>query len=412
VEIRSTTSRAVRVHLVTIGLLLGLARSASPTTSEPCLFVTIADPALGGQLEVVVIDTGDGQRWRFPVARLLSAIVPSASGKLLYGAFTTLSQMQCPIASRVGVITADTGESLRDIPLAVPGGAVAIVISPDGQHLYVGDNVASKLFVVNTATETVEDAIPLENAGGSCPGGFDDLPPQAMGLAVSMDGRWVAATTLFCGFDCIGTVSVLDTATNEIVQTIPLAAMHAAFSADSTKLFVTLRFSDHIRVIANPSGEIVDQISVRAINLSAQADEVYAPSGRGIAVISSVTNQVLRTIDVVAGEMVLERERPRGYTRTHSGVLAVDLTSGSVVDEFEISDSIGLSIGACPTTPGCFGDCDHSGSVTVDEIGILINVALGQPSQIPCSSVTAEGGITVVDVVVAVNNALRGCRAA
>jgi len=392
---------------VTIGFLLGLSRSAAATTSDPCLFVSVAN--LAGQLEVVVIDTANGRRRQFPVAGLPAAIVPSASGKLLYGAFTTLSRIQCPIAGHVGVISADTGESLRNIPLEVPGGAVAIVISPDGQRLYVGDNVASKLFVVNTATETVEHAIPLENAGGSCPGGFDDLPPQAMGLAVSMDGRWVAATTLFCGFDCRGTVSVLDTATNEIVRTIPLQAMHAAFSADSTKLFVTGRFSDLIVVIANPSGEILDEISVRANNLSGRADEVYAPSTRGIVVISSVTNQVLRTIDLAAGEMVLESERPRGYATTLNSILAVDLTSGSVVDEFEISGPIGLSIGACPFTSGCFGDCDHSGSVTVDEIGILINVALGQPSQIPCSSVTGEGGITVVDIVAAVNNALRGC---
>ncbi len=403
-------SRAVADHSVAIALILGLARGAAATTSDPCLFVSVANPA--GQLEVVVIDTADGKRRQFPVAGLTSAIVPSASGKLLYGAFTTLNSRGCPTASGVKVMSADTGETLRDIPLDAPGGAVAIAISPDGIRLYVGDNVASKLFVVNTATETVERAVPLQNAGGFCPPGIDEGEPQPMGLAVSMDGRWVAATTAFCGFDCRGTVSLVDTTTNEIVQTVSLETLHAAFSTDSTKLFVTLRNFSRIRVIANPSGEIGEEISVRAANLSIRADELYAPSSRGIAVISSVTNQVLRTIDVVAGEMVVESERPRGYTRTHSGILAVDLSSGSVVDEFEISDSIGLSIGACPFASRCFGDCNHSGGVTVDEIGVLISVALGQLPQPSCTSVTAVDDVTVVEIVVAVINALHGCPAA
>jgi hypothetical protein len=59
----------------------------------------------------------------------------------------------------------------------------------------------------------------------------------------------------------------------------------------------------------------------------------------------------------------------------------------------------------------CVGDCDASGSVTVDEILTLVNIALGNAPVTTCEAGDAnhDGHITVDEILTAVNNALNGC---
>ncbi|MFI5394500.1 MAG: hypothetical protein ACHQ9S_03110 [Candidatus Binatia bacterium] len=66
---------------------------------------------------------------------------------------------------------------------------------------------------------------------------------------------------------------------------------------------------------------------------------------------------------------------------------------------------------ACPTPVPCIGDCNGNGSVTVDEILTMVNIALGNT---PLSACTAgdgncDGRITVDEILTAVNAALNGC---
>lgn len=63
---------------------------------------------------------------------------------------------------------------------------------------------------------------------------------------------------------------------------------------------------------------------------------------------------------------------------------------------------------------GCTGDCDNSGSVTVDEIVTMVNIALGGTPVSACEAGDADGSgsITVDEIITAVNNALNGCPAA
>jgi hypothetical protein len=64
-----------------------------------------------------------------------------------------------------------------------------------------------------------------------------------------------------------------------------------------------------------------------------------------------------------------------------------------------------------PTPPPCPGDCDGNGSVTVDEILTLVNLALGNADVGPCNAGDAnhDGHITIDEILTAVNNALNGC---
>jgi CSLREA domain-containing protein len=59
----------------------------------------------------------------------------------------------------------------------------------------------------------------------------------------------------------------------------------------------------------------------------------------------------------------------------------------------------------------CTGDCDGTGSVTVDEIITLVNIALGNAAVSDCDVGDAndDGQITVDEILTAVNVALNGC---
>ncbi len=61
----------------------------------------------------------------------------------------------------------------------------------------------------------------------------------------------------------------------------------------------------------------------------------------------------------------------------------------------------------------CLGDCGGDGEVTVDELIIMVNAALGNApaSQCPAGDRNSDGEITIDEIVAAVSNALGGCPA-
>ena len=59
----------------------------------------------------------------------------------------------------------------------------------------------------------------------------------------------------------------------------------------------------------------------------------------------------------------------------------------------------------------CAGDCDGSGTVTINEIVTLVGIALEQTPIGTCAAGNPDGNlqITVSEVLTAVNRAIRGC---
>ena len=59
----------------------------------------------------------------------------------------------------------------------------------------------------------------------------------------------------------------------------------------------------------------------------------------------------------------------------------------------------------------CVGDCHGSGTVTVDEILSMVNIATGTADLSTCAAGDADGSgsITVDEIIRAVHNALGGC---
>lgn len=62
-----------------------------------------------------------------------------------------------------------------------------------------------------------------------------------------------------------------------------------------------------------------------------------------------------------------------------------------------------------PASPPCFGDCNSDGRVTVQEVLMVVNVALGNAPDSGCIP-GDDGQITVDQILAAVNNALNGCQ--
>jgi hypothetical protein len=68
---------------------------------------------------------------------------------------------------------------------------------------------------------------------------------------------------------------------------------------------------------------------------------------------------------------------------------------------------------SCPSLPQiCVGDCDSNGAVTVNELIMLVNIALGNLplSACPAGADACVGGeVCINSIIVAINNALFGC---
>jgi len=66
-----------------------------------------------------------------------------------------------------------------------------------------------------------------------------------------------------------------------------------------------------------------------------------------------------------------------------------------------------------PSPPECVGDCNYDSSVTVDEILIGVNIALGTSALSVCPQLDPDGNgqVTVDELLAAVNDALNGCPA-
>lgn len=97
------------------------------------------------------------------------------------------------------------------------------------------------------------------------------------------------------------------------------------------------------------------------------------------------------------------REQPR------VGVLSGALLVALVVVTSTVSHAAPSSALASTAASGSLiGDCDGSGEVTVDELMVLVNIALDAAALTACPAGDADGsgGITVDEIITAVNNAL------
>jgi serine/threonine-protein kinase len=234
--------------------------------------------------------------------------------------------------------TDTTALTTTEFPLPGGGHALDITVSPDGQRVYVS-RAPRNIPGICYAHPTSE---------------FCDCPP----------------------FRAIAMVDVKQQTTTELVGVSSgILAMHPG----GRSLYVGTE-SQAIQVVDTDSNHLVDSIPVLfhvdylefdSNGLHLYAGSSYAPF---ITIIDTLTNEIVDTIFVGAG-----------------------------VSEVAIAPQ---------SHAGCLGDCDRDDIVDVAEVLLGINVVLGITPLSVCDSLSPDGQTqpTVDRIVLAVDNALNGCR--
>src|SRR4051794_40433970 len=71
---------------------------------------------------------------------------------------------------------------------------------------------------------------------------------------------------------------------------------------------------------------------------------------------------------------------------------------------------VGMASGAAHAQPICVGDCDGNGSVSINELIVGVNIALGGRDVSVCEAFNCQGaGVTVSCVIQGVRSDLNGC---
>jgi YVTN family beta-propeller protein/VCBS repeat-containing protein len=231
VSVIFTPTNTVAVTIpVTVSGGIAISPTGSPlyVPSEFSESVTEINTATNTVVGTIPIATGDDP--------LDVAINPS--GTRLY----VLDQPDASNTEEVSVINTATNAVVATVP--VGNFATQLALSPDSTRLYVTNTNDNTVSVINTAFNTVTATIPVGANTGPA------------GIAVSPDGSvlYVADSglTYFGSSFPARTVSVINTATNAVIETIPVGDIPGgvAISPDGTHLYVTNAGDNTVSVIS------------------------------------------------------------------------------------------------------------------------------------------------------------------
>ena len=174
--------------------------------------------------------------------------------------------------------------------IAVGYDAQNMVITPNGQTLYVSNIVSKNISVIDTASNTVKTSIAL--GAGVNP------------LAITPDGQTLFAE--FGGFGIPTTIAVISTATNTVTNTFPAPVavgwFNLAVSPDGKQLWVADWFNDAIVII-----DIATLTTVSTIDWNgAPAYLQFAPDGTSAYVLEEnggASNPFIK-LDVASQQIV------------------------------------------------------------------------------------------------------------
>jgi len=163
---------------------------------------------------------------------------------------------------------------------------VTVTPHPAG-FAYITSNTTNNISVINTATNAIVATIPVGSG--------------AEGVSVSRDGSKV-----YIANNGSNTVSVISTSTNTVIATIPVGSLPSAASesSDGSKLFVANIFDNTVSVISTATNKVTATISgfnqPYFLIASPTGNFLYvenSPLGT-VSVVNTATNTIVQTIKV------------------------------------------------------------------------------------------------------------------
>ena len=165
---------------------------------------------------------------------------------------------------------------------------IAVAVSPNGRHAYVGAREPDRLLTIDAATSTMAGEPTLL-------GPDPDSSESLSGVAVSRDGAHAYVTRA-------GTISVIDTRTSGIVETISLGGLAIAITPDGKRAYVTNQ--DDGGFLTQGSVSVIDTLTNTADgNIPVGHDPLgvaITPDGRR-AYVTSSNDGTVSVIDIASG---------------------------------------------------------------------------------------------------------------
>jgi len=275
-----------------------------------------------------------------------------------------------------------------------------VAVSPDGSRLYATDSVASVVYVIDTATQTLQNTIDFTNPQS-------DTSISVSQIVVSPDG-----SRLYVSNNLDRTVTPIDVAS---LTRLPALAVGdtpegMAFSADGTRLYVANYSDDTVSVINVSQGRVVETIAVgggpSAITLSADETVIYVANetGNSVTAIDRATSVVMDTIPVGADPtaMVISDDSSRLYVVNNVG------NSVSVVDTASGTEVATVPVGAGPSGAAISSDgrrlfvvnsfAENTWVIDTESLEVIGTMAVGSlPMGIAFSPATNRGYVANVD---------------
>ena len=213
----------------------------------------------------------------------------SPDGKLLYVAVSGVPKCPPPITDEEcaklprdpaanGVAVVDTTKLERTRLLTGVSDPERVAVSRDGRRLYVSEEDAARLAVLDAARGLVLATVPAGR--------------EPEGVRVSPNGRWVLVTS-----EEDNTVTIVDTKSNAIVgkATVGARPRDLAFSPDSRFAYVSAEADAGLYRIAVPAGapaaeffKLRPQVRPMGVALDAGRGRLYVGAGRAgtVAVVA------------------------------------------------------------------------------------------------------------------------------
>ncbi|SDC13769.1 YncE family protein [Shouchella lonarensis] len=173
-------------------------------------------------------------------------------------------------------------------------GAIGIDVTPDGAYVYVTDGAGDSVAVIETASNTVTDHITV-----------GEFPSS---VAVTPNGAYAYVTNFATDINNDHSVSVIETASNMVVATVIVgdSPSSVTITPDGTRAYVTHALAPVISVIDTSTNAIVQTIPAsESFGLAITSDGALGYVTRfwdnEISVFETTSNSIIGTFLVGAG---------------------------------------------------------------------------------------------------------------